>query len=102
MKLLKEVLDGYSEGHSPHGECGLKSTRIIDSLLQVESLPAWGVWIEIGGVTTSTSGWTTSLPAWGVWIEITIKLDIVQSVRGHSPHGECGLKWAGGRSADCD
>ena len=33
-----------------------------------------------------------SLPAWGVWIEIfpcfTIKLDIVR----HSPHGECGLK----------
>ena len=35
----------------------------------IESLPAWGVWIEILSwisiIVTSAS-----LPAWGVWIEI--------------------------------
>ena len=32
---------------SPHGECGLKSEEIDVKLGQSESLPAWGVWIEI-------------------------------------------------------
>ena len=35
------------------------------------SLPAWGVWIEIGFLYRDR--WIiTSLPAWGVWIEIVI------------------------------
>ena len=33
-----------------------------------------------------------SLPAWGVWIEITSRNGGVQTLHSHSPHGECGLK----------
>ena len=39
----------------------------MDNILQ--SLPAWGVWIEISRLTV-TSSFRLSLPAWGVWIEI--------------------------------
>ena len=35
------------KGHSPCGECGLKSVRIHKLKLCVKSLPMRGVWIEI-------------------------------------------------------
>ena len=34
-------------GHSPHGECGLKSRAVNKVISSSLSLPAWGVWIEI-------------------------------------------------------
>ena len=37
------------------------------------SLPAWGVWIEIGLFVLTFLG-QESLPAWGVWIEIALSL----------------------------
>ena len=33
--------------HSPHGECGLKSVLDWEGDQTVESLPAWGVRVEI-------------------------------------------------------
>ena len=36
-----------SSGHSPQGECGLKSLKPDHILKGIESLPARGVWIEI-------------------------------------------------------
>ena len=42
-----------------------------------------------------------SLPAWGVWIEIAIEgLDITVE-ECHSPHGECGLKCHADGSTAC-
>ena len=35
------------------------------------SLPAWGVWIEMRGEELN-SVMEQSLPAWGVWIEINL------------------------------
>ena len=35
-----------------------------------ESLPAWGVWIEIYENPVVEISGVLSLPAWGVWIEI--------------------------------
>ena len=60
-------------------------------VLHAESLPAWGVWIEIKrdreyGVIIQ------SLPAWGVWIEISPVDEVAVSDIRRSPHGECGLK----------
>ena len=54
---------------SPHGECGLKYRNGVRPWLFRESLPAWGVWIEICGSPHHFHG-RRSLPAWGVWIEI--------------------------------
>ena len=34
-----------------------------------------------------------SLPAWGVWIEIFPVDETSAYFPGHSPHGECGLKY---------
>ena len=34
-------------GHSPHGECGLKSVIKEYGKVDKLSLPAWGVWIEM-------------------------------------------------------
>ncbi len=34
-----------------------------------------------------------SLPAWGVWIEMTMFLIALSTVLRRSPHGECGLKY---------
>ena len=34
-----------------------------------------------------------SLPAWGVWIEIAVEPYNLIYRPGHSPHGECGLKY---------
>ena len=38
------------------------------------SLPAWGVWIEIGLIGKAKESLSMSLPAWGVWIEIGKKI----------------------------
>ena len=59
----------------------------------IESLPAWGVWIEINLCRAGMLS-AGSLPAWGVWIEIfeIPRESISQSLR-RSPHGECGLKY---------
>ena len=57
-------------GRSPHGECGLKYYITRMKNCNKKSLPAWGVWIEIGK------------------IQITLSIEI-----GRSPHGECGLKF---------
>ena len=35
-----------------------------------ESLPTWGVWIEIGFTADDATVTEASLPTWGVWIEI--------------------------------
>ena len=35
------------DGHSPHGECGLKFAKPQIDANNKRSLPAWGVWIEI-------------------------------------------------------
>ena len=59
-----------------------------------KSLPAWGVWIEIGKIMYHAFG-TWSLPAWGVWIEIHAVTPHISPKEGHSPHGECGLKSLG-------
>ena len=40
-------------GHSPHGECGLKSTGWRMSLAPSWSLPAWGVRVEISPIPTT-------------------------------------------------
>ena len=37
-----------------------------------ESLPAWGVWIEIDIIIHPLSA-KVSLPAWGVWIEMMLQ-----------------------------
>ena len=36
---------------------------------QAESLPAWGVRVEIGSLSQGL-GWLKSLPAWGVRVEM--------------------------------
>ena len=59
------------KGHSPHGECGLKFTEFSLPAGVAESLPAWGVWIEILAILPTLYNQTLSLPAWGVWIEIS-------------------------------
>ena len=83
-------------GRSPHGECGLKFMISSSTARSKQSLPAWGVWIEIFypllthtrpasrsphgecglkyGYKGNQSLVETSLPAWGVWIEIVIYL----------------------------
>ena len=58
----------------------------------IVSLPAWGVRVEIrvSGCAGLLNG---SLPAWGVRVEInSLSLDDMVG-KGHSPHGECGLKY---------
>ena len=67
-----EIMGGISRGasgHSPQGECGLKSLPSDKSLRQQKSLPARGVWIEIAG-SAGDGVSDGSLPARGVWIEI--------------------------------
>ena len=48
----------------------------------VESLPAWGAWIEIVEILPlKRNHW--SLPAWGAWIEIlmeTVGVGLIQSL----------------------
>ena len=57
-------------GRAPHGECGLKYVKAYrKAQTGAASLPAWGVWIEIGN-SGGGGGGLLSLPAWGVWIEM--------------------------------
>ena len=76
---------------SPQGECGLKSYRIIPIPEDMLSLPARGVWIEIGLCSNSQRG-VRSLPARGVWIEIPSYAVNIPDGQSRSPQGECGLK----------
>ena len=55
---------------SPHGERGLK--------LQCPQCDGWFV---------------ESLPAWGAWVEIYAQYKLVKSELSRSPHGERGLKY---------
>ena len=80
------------KGHSPHGECGLKSSRTYNKININLSLPARGVWVEIEAVP-QYGDTTPSLPARGVWVEIVILLLLDATPVCHSPHGECGLKF---------
>ena len=59
-----------------------------------QSLPAWGVRVEILNASTRRSGSYRSLPAWGVRVEILFVCRGISSSWCHSPHGECGLKFA--------
>ena len=43
--FVEDAADGA--GHSPQGECGLKSERVVADAEQVLSLPARGVRVEI-------------------------------------------------------
>ena len=48
LKLLSERKHHSISGRlSPHGESGLKLKDVADIKAQLESLPAWGEWIEI-------------------------------------------------------
>ena len=57
------------QGHSPCGECGLKSVYCNPAAVRTESLPMRGVWIEIVGKRKRNQA-IKSLPMRGVWIEI--------------------------------
>ena len=78
--------------HSPHGECGLKSSKSPSLLNNFASLPARGVWVEISSPSPSLIG-SLSLPARGVWVEIWHRPPCRRPSGSHSPHGECGLKF---------
>ncbi len=47
MKFSVHNARNIAKGRSPHGECGLKSVVSGSFVIGDESLPAWGVWIEI-------------------------------------------------------
>ena len=83
----------HSWGHSPHGECGLKSVP----LARPNSAPlCHSPHGECGLkyiILYHLRGSLASLPAWGVWIEITGITILSYSSERHSPHGECGLKF---------
>ena len=57
---------------SPHGESGLKWSRLISFANGYMSLPAWGEWIEIY-MSSRKGGHLLCLPAWGEWIEIPME-----------------------------
>ena len=101
---------------SPHGERGLKFVQNDIEREIVESLPAWGAWIEIKRIASVVDAKYKSLPAWGAWIEIAelhewlcrmckslpawgawIEIPDARLQRpeylGRSPHGERGLKF---------
>ena len=80
-----------ADGRSPQGECGLKYYGEAAHLSDHASLPARGVWIEIGSVDDEDSVYS-SLPARGVWIEILPSGSSTLTSLGRSPQGECGLK----------
>ncbi len=80
-----------SQGHSPHGECGLKSYCERGIARFDGSLPAWGVRVEIRLVISSIR----SAPCHSPHGECGLKSypsTTLRSLAGHSPHGECGLK----------
>ena len=84
-------------GRSPQGECGLKFLLIGHYPAATASLPARGVWIEIGR-SPSAPCRLSSLPARGVWIEIRTRCPAVIGLQSRSPQGECGLKFLRGLS----
>ena len=43
----------------------------VETIVEIPSLPAWGVWIETAN-SAATSATNASLPAWGVWIETNV------------------------------
>ena len=49
----------------------MKLSKVVGRDKSAQSLPAWGVWIEIGERHDIGHDYAESLPAWGVWIEIT-------------------------------
>ena len=57
------------------------------------SLPARGVWIEMSKAADALGISVKSLPARGVWIEIPRRPRHTDLEAGHSPQGECGLKY---------
>ena len=59
----------YSNGHHPHGWCGLKSDGIGYTLKRNVSPPTWVVWIEIV-IVFKIIHTAESPPTWVVWIEI--------------------------------
>ena len=46
-------VQAFHVGRSPHGECGLKFIDLANTVDSLQSLPAWGVWIEIEICTIS-------------------------------------------------
>ena len=48
VEILPFFKAGSKQGHSPHGECGLKCAGSSRSSGPCGSLPAWGVRVEIG------------------------------------------------------
>ena len=59
---------------SPCGERGLKFGNIRGNILELESLPVRGAWIEIHGKIYEASA-SQSLPVRGAWIEIVCYTD---------------------------
>ena len=57
------------------------------------SLPTRGVWIEMRS-PLDVDNMVGSLPTRGVWIEIIVCVVDRDAKESHSPHGECGLKYA--------
>ena len=84
---------GWETGHSPQGECGLKSAFTATTPPERPSLPARGVWIEIHSLSIAALSFWQSLPARGVWIEMSAIATACRTDSSHSPQGECGLKF---------
>ena len=81
------------ERHSPHGECGLKLLSVLyaPQILCHSPHGECGLkWIRSHACIPCGR----SLPAWGVRVEICCRRSSRQPPRRHSPHGECGLKFA--------
>ena len=79
------------ERHSPHGECGLKLLSVLyaPQILCHSPHGECGLkWIRSHACIPCGR----SLPAWGVRVEICCRRSSRQPPRRHSPHGECGLK----------
>ncbi len=51
------------------------------------------MWIEIADEVRNAVE-KRSLPIRGVWIEISLARPVRVHTEGHSPYGECGLKYA--------
>ena len=79
------------ERHSPHGECGLKLLSVLyaPQILCHSPHGECGLkWIRSHACIPCGR----SLPAWGVRVEICCRRSSRQPPRRHSPLGECGLK----------
>ena len=77
---------------SPRGERGLKYLVKVVTLVDRQSLPSRGAWIEIGGLHNMLCV-IRSLPSRGAWIEIKTNPGTGGMPYSRSPHGECGLKY---------